>query len=185
MDKVLEENRCLKEENDKLIQRVFQTERGLNDLEQYGRRSNLKIFNLPEEANETAQKTTEKVCEIITNTVGVETTIEHIEACHRLPVSSEPRRDGKPKIKPIIVRFKERRHRDEIFQNKAKCKGKGYSLGEDLTRENASRCQAAHNHSSCKSSWSINGKIWARLNNDKKVEVPYGTNINHLFQSNM
>ena len=74
MEKVLEDNRCLREENDKLLQRVFQTERGLNDLEQYGRRSNLKVFNLPEDANETAEKSTLKVCEMITNTVGVEIT---------------------------------------------------------------------------------------------------------------
>ena len=183
LDRVIGENNSLREENEKLNQRIFEAERGLNDLEQYGRRVNLKVFNLKEDSNESTQDTTRKVCDMITNTIGITTTPEHIEACHRLPVSNEPRRDGKAKIKPIIIRFKSRQQRDKIFQNKAKCKGKGYSIGEDLTRENARRCQAAHNHHFCKSSWSVNGRIWAKLNNDKKIEVPFGTNIDNLFQS--
>ena len=146
---------------------------------------NIKVFNLKEDANESAQDTTLKVCEIFTNTIGIDITPDQIEACHRLPVSNEPRRDGKPKVKPVIVRFKSRQQRDNIFQKKAKCKGKGFSIGEDLTRENARRCQAAHNHPACKSSWSTNGRIWAKLNNDKKLEIPYGADIEHLFQSNL
>ena len=185
LDEILVENNRLKTENESLRQQVSDTEKGLNDLEQYGRRMNLKVFNLKEDANETAEVTTNKVCEKITNVIGIETKPEMIEACHRLPVSNIPRRDGKPKIKPIIIRFKDRRQRDNIFQNKSKCKDQGFSIGEDLTRENARRCQDAHNHASCKSSWSTNGKIWARLNNDKKVDVPYGANIDQLFQSNM
>lgn len=185
IDMVLEENKQLKTDNEQLRQQVFNAEKGLNDLEQYGRRINLKVFNLKEEENETANSITLKVCNKITNIVGVKTTPEQIEACHRLPVSNTPRRDGKQKIKPIIIRFKDRRQRDNIFQNKSKCKNQGFSIGEDLTRENARRCQDAHNHAACKSSWSMNGKIWAKLTNDKKVEVPYGANIDQLFQSNL
>ena len=82
LDQICEENKRLKEENENLRQQVSETEKGLNDLEQYGRRMNLKMFGLKEDANETAQDTTRKVCEKITNIIGIETKPEQIEACH-------------------------------------------------------------------------------------------------------
>ena len=185
MDIVVGENKKLLEENEKLTQRIFETERGLNDLEQYGRRSNLKVFNIPEDTNETSEISTNKVCDKITNIMGVKTTPDDIEVCHRVPVSNQTRSDGQAKVKPIIIRFKDRKHRDAILRVKSNCKDKGFSVGEDLTRENARRCQAAFKHAACKSSWSINGKIYAKLQNDKKIEVPFGANIDHLFRTNM
>ena len=102
-DSLSNENVQLREQNLKLSERLLQAEGDLNELEQYGRRQNLKIYNLKESTNETVQETTRKACEVLTNTLKIETKPEHIVACHRIPASTNPTKDGKARVKPIIV----------------------------------------------------------------------------------
>ena len=162
-DQLANENTRLREQKEKLKDRLVQAESDLNDLEQYGRRQNIKIYNLKELENESAKDTTRRACKVLTDILKVETKPENIEACHRIPASTAPTKDGKSRIKPIIVRFKDRSHRDEILKNKSKCKGQEFSVSEDLTRANGALCKAAFDHPNCKASWSSNGKVKARL----------------------
>lgn len=177
IDTFAKDNRLLKEENEKLKDRLFVVERGLNDTEQYGRRWNLRVFNVEETPSETAREATEKVCAIFTDKLKVKTDLSMIEACHRTGDLSKAKKDKK--CRPIIVRFKDRGHRDEILKNRKNLKGQGVSVGEDLTRYTADLCKAAFKHKSVYASWTHNGNLLVKLGqNEKPIRVPYGCNLN-------
>ena len=213
-DKITKENTFLRRECNALNDRLVAAEGRINDQEQYERRFNLRVFNLDDDPNETAQETTKKVCDKLTSVMGVATTPDDIEACHRLPLGrQQPAQTGAPATptgagagttasgdgtkdsaesdtaantgpkRPVIIRFKSRMHRDNVYQKKKFCKNKGFSISEDLTRANAELCKKVYKHPNCDSSWTIGGKVFAKLTNGKqRVRVPFGSNIDDVFR---
>lgn len=176
LDKTEEENKILKGENTELREK-------LNDMEQYQRRWNLRVFNLEEKKAETAAETTDKVCRMFTEMVGVSTTPEDLEACHRVGAMTSGGGGGRNRA--VIVRFKTRKLREEILSNRKKLKGKKLSIGEDLTYENAKLCTSAFKHSATLSSWTNNGKVWCKLKNGKNLRVKYGCDLNEMLNNEM
>ena len=63
--------------------RIKQNEREMNDLQQYSRRWNLRVFKVPEKEKETAADCTAKVCAIFSDKVGIPITASDIEVAHR------------------------------------------------------------------------------------------------------
>ena len=63
--------------------RIKQNERELNDLQQYSRRWNLRVFKVPEKEKETAADCTAKVCAIFSDKVGIPITASDIQVAHR------------------------------------------------------------------------------------------------------
>ena len=63
--------------------RITQSERKLNDLQQYSRRWNLRVFKVPEMEKETAADCTAKVCAIFSDKVGIPITASDTEVAHR------------------------------------------------------------------------------------------------------
>ena len=59
--------------------RIKQNERELNDLQQYSRRWNLRVFKVPVKEKETAADCTAKVCAIFIDKVGTPITASDIE----------------------------------------------------------------------------------------------------------
>ena len=78
------ENRQLRMDIEQLREDLLCTRSEINDQQQYQRRWNLRVFNVPEKPNETQKETTDKLCDIFTNLVGVPTTPEDIEVAHRI-----------------------------------------------------------------------------------------------------
>jgi hypothetical protein len=178
LDKVIEENKSLKKENRELKETNKKTQSDINDLEQYGRRWNLRLFNVTEKQGETADDAALKVCSLFTDLVGVPTTQDDLEACHRVGRVGEP---GSKKPRAIVVRFKNRALRDKVLANRKKLKGQKVSIGEDLTVENARLCNLAYKHSASLQSWSVNGKVFAKLKNGKTLRLYYGTDVDRMF----
>ena len=56
-------------------------QRQINDLEQYGRRWNLKIYNVQDDRKETARDTKDKALKVFNETMGLKVTPQNIEAC--------------------------------------------------------------------------------------------------------
>ena len=54
MDSLIEENKTLRASNAELYEKLDKQQKDLNDLQQYSRRRNLRVFNLKEKDNETA-----------------------------------------------------------------------------------------------------------------------------------
>lgn len=111
----------LEEENERL-------KGALNDLEQYGRRNNLRIYGLNKNRNKNIEeKDLEK--EVVNeinlkmkcNIVG-----SQIEACHYMD-------KGKSSV---IIKFTSRKTRDLVFSNKKLLKGSQLSVAEDLSKRN-------------------------------------------------
>ena len=179
-DKVESDNEDLKMENERLKDRVQNMERDMNDLEQYGRRWNLRVFGVEESKSESTGEVTQKVCNLFTDKLGIKTTAADLEACHRTG-SLEKARHSK-KTRPVIVRFMNRSLRDALLKKRQVLKGSGVSVGEDLTKYNADLSKAAFKHEAVSSSYSINGKIFVKLkDDDRKLRLHYGCDIKQFL----
>ena len=184
-EKLRRENVALRRHSMELSEKLEKNQSDLNDLEQYGRRRNLRVFNVKESAGETAADVTKIICSIFTDKVGVSTCSDDLEACHRVGRVALDNQSDKKTHRTIIVSFKHRYLRDQILSNRKKLKGQHISVGEDLTPHNARLCQEAYKHSASMSSWTKNGKIFAKLKNGKSLRVGYGSDVNKLFNRAM
>ena len=114
--------------------RIKQNERELNDLQQYSRRWNLRVFKVPEKEKETAADCTAKVCAIFSDKVGIPITASDIEVAHRTGQRCSTR------ARPILVRFFDRKKRDNVIISRRNLKNKGIVIGEDLTYMPVTKC---------------------------------------------
>lgn len=161
-----------------LERRIQTLEREQNDIQQYSRRWNLRVYRVPEAKGETMKDCTKKVCDIFTDLVGVQVKSENIEVAHR---SGKPG----PKPRPILVRFFDRKDRDEVLRNRRKLKNKGYVIDEDLTFANYQLSKKAAAHTATMSVWSSNGKILARLKNGQVVKLDIHCNVDEVLTRTM
>ena len=85
-----------------------------DDLEQYGRKNNLRIWGIPEKENE---DTTGAVLELANAILELDPPLVHnaIEVSHRLP---KPRRARQEEPRPIIVRFRSKATRHNVISNR-------------------------------------------------------------------
>ena len=126
-----------KAENEKLVDQIKKVndtaEDRINELEQYGRRNNLRINGIPEDedVDETAERTTRKVAETLNRAiVDLNLARYDFDIAHRL---------GQKRLgscRPIIVKFQSRMKRDVILRNRKLFKGSDIYINEDLTRLN-------------------------------------------------
>lgn len=185
VEAVEKENRVLKKENESLRESLKKTQSELNDLEQYGRRWNLRVFGVPEQQQEDVLK---KVMDV-SGQVGVDITPNDVEACHRVgavggaPASQRGGRGSRPRA--IIVRLKDRGIRDKILANRKDLKGKKITIAEDLTYENSRRSTLAYKHSATMSTWTKNGKVFAKLKTGRTVRIPYGCDVDSFLRKEM
>lgn len=158
--------------------RVSSLEMDINELEQYTRRWNLRVYRVPEVAGEKVEDCVKKVSQIFSDLIGVKTSPQDIEVAHR---------SGKPgeKARPVLVRFFDRKKRDEILANRRKLKNKGFAIDEDLTWLNYKLSRKASVHSASMAVWSSNGKILAKLKNNVIIRVNVNTNSDEVFQKAM
>ena len=132
--------------------RIKQNKRELNDLQQYSRRWNLRVFKVPEKEKETAADCTAKVCAIFSGKIVIPITASDIEVAHRTGQRSSTR------TRPILVHFFDRKKRDNVITSRRSLNNKGIVIGEDLTYANYQAFRKANEHSATMSVWSSNGK---------------------------
>ena len=129
---IKEELKQIKLENELRDLKIQQLEEELvecknanNALERHSRESNLRLFNVKEEANEKPEETIKKAKEIIKNTTGVDL---HIEFGHR--VTKYEKGSNRPIIMRVISRFQKR----EVLKQRSKLFQAGFPVFEDLTK---------------------------------------------------
>ncbi len=134
---------------------------------------------MPEKEGETGADCAKKCCDIFTNQVKVATEVREVEVAHRTgqPSGSKPR--------PILIRFFDRKKRDQILANKKNLKGKGIVVGEDLSHASYRVFRDAMQHSARLSVWSVNGNIMAKLKNGKVIKLDIHTDVNQTFRRAM
>ena len=73
--------------------------------------------------------------------------------------------------RPIIVRFFDRKKRDEVLRNRRNLKRKVFVVGEDLTYVNYQVSMKATEHSATLAVWRPNGRILAKVKNGRIVRL--------------
>ena len=98
-----------------------------------------------------------------------------IEAAHPLPV-----RDG-DESPSVIVRFKYRANRNDVFFNKKFLKGSKIRITEHLTPSNIELLEKVQKYVGVRQSWTRNGKIFATIS-DKKHQIKDLTELDKLIE---
>lgn len=176
-----EENKELQNQFDQCVKEGQKLKTELNDQEQHGRQSNLRVYGVPERRGdkETVDQCVDQCVGIFTSKVGVSVSKADIEIAHR---TGKP---GGPRPRPIIVRFHSRRVRGMVLEKRRNLKQSGVSIGEDLTQLNYKLLTKANQHSATLAAWSSNGKVLAKLKNGKLVKLDINMNIENVFDKEM
>jgi len=147
-----------------------------DDLEQYARRNNVRVFGVPEKDNE---DTDNMVLSIFNDQLGVPIGKDDIDRSHRVGVRSEDR------PRAIIVKFVSYRRRAEVFSQKKKLKGSGVVVCEDLTVVRRQILSRAKDQLGTKNVWTEDGRIvWRdaagkRKTATKMSDLPAGGSRNN------
>lgn len=165
-----------KSENEKLVDQIQKVndvaEEKINDLEQYGRRNNLRINGIPEQQDveETAEMTTRIVLEKLNS--SIETLhLERFEVdiAHRL---GQKRANSH---RPIIIKFQSKMKRDIVLQSRKVFKGSRIFVNEDLTKKNQLilACVRKKMPDEVDKLWTRNGGIFYKNKTNHIHEVKY------------
>ena len=145
----------------------------LDDLEQYGRRCSVRMFNVPQHPGEPC---TNAALRVINELLEIPLSDDDVERCHNL---------GRPNAKgnrPIIMKFKSYKSKAAVFHAKSKLKKNPNKIfiTEDLTMKNHSLVQKLvqlRKDDSIDSFWTNDGKI-----NVKLYEISLPTRGNSLSE---
>lgn len=155
------------EEIDSLTAQVREAERATNQLEQYSRRSHIRIHGLSLDKSVDCKQS---VCNFINTNLKdrqgkhMSLALSDLDAAHPLP--------NKDKTKPpaVIVRFHERDLRDSVIAARRQLKGKRVRISEDLTAKNAKLLHQLQSSDKYESAWSWQGKIFAKQNSSSRPQ---------------
>ena len=136
-----------------LVIEVSRLKSELNDLEQYGRRNNLRIFGIPEAAGE---DTTEVIKQIAQDKLGVSLDEKDIDRSHRVGKLSD-------KLRAILVKFTSYRARNIVIKQRRKLKGSKITIHEDLTRKNQELLMKSSKQTGVVSAWSQDGRVFVSV----------------------
>ena len=161
-------------------QRIDDMEKRLQELEQYTRMEDVILTGLSvkprsyakaaaesrsdgEDAAPEDQKSleTQVIDFLLTKDIIVDPS--NISACHTLP-----RKDGNAKP-ALIVRFANRKHKDELLRQGKKLKGSDVYINEHLTKRNGDIARMARllrKQQKIQSTWTRNCKVMIKLNGD-------------------
>ena len=101
----------------------------LSKLETHSRKNNLVLEGVPEEQNETNEKSQKLVKDIIKDTLEIDEDLD-LATVHRFG-SENP--EGKPR--PIVVAFQHPRDRRSVWKKKTKLKNTNYILQENFSKD--------------------------------------------------
>ena len=112
-----------------LERNVEQLSEKLDNLEQYGRRSSVRMFNVPQLPG---QPCDDAALKVMNELMGVNVSEADIERCHTV---GKPNAQGNRRI---IIKFKSYQSEDEVYKAKTKLKENPDKiiLTEDLTKKN-------------------------------------------------
>ena len=160
-----------------LKKRVIRNESEINNLNQYSRRSHLRIYGYELKRNsESCKKQVVALFNSMKDSQNspLVVTEADIDDAHTLPQKppsqqssgSQDARVAQKKPPCIIVRFFARELRDSILINRKSLKGRRIGLQDDLTPWNAKLLRDLQDSPNFKSAWSWQGRIYATTLDD-------------------
>lgn len=131
-------------------------QRQLNELENYQRRENVRIFGLPESKEE-------KPIQLVTQFLAKHNfniKEEDIHIAHRVG------RKVPDKSRAMIVRFFNRNTRNKVIKNRKVLRGKGVSIGEDVSQLTMKTLIRVQQSEMVAKAWVWGGKVFATLSSE-------------------
>ncbi|XP_061783494.1 uncharacterized protein [Nerophis lumbriciformis] len=171
---LLEEVKQLCLQNVEKDRRIVDLEQRVDELEQYSRMNDVVITGIKikprnyaravtassgEPSVQETQSVEQQVASYLQSR-GIEMDLEHIEACHPLPM-----RNQRPPA--VIMRFTNRKKKIALLQQGRKLKGTDVFINEHLTKKNADIARVARQlkrQSKIQQTWVTNCKIFIKLN---------------------
>lgn len=132
----------------------------LDDLQQYQRRNNIRIFGLEERAGEDTDQLVLKVA----SDIGADITLADLDRTHRVG----PKVPGNTRPRPIICKFVSYAKRREVFSKKRQLRGSGVTIREDLTTARLELLKSAANKYGPKNTWSTDGSVFVVVQGVRK-----------------
>lgn len=128
-----------------------------DELEQYQRRNNLRVFGIPEADGEDTDKL---LVDMFKERLGVDISPDRLDRSHRVGEGKKRRsEDGAERHRPIIVRFTSYRDRRIVFMAKRKLKATGITIREDLTSARVDLLKKATEKFGRGKAWTLDGKV--------------------------
>lgn len=127
-----------------------------DDLEQYQRRSNLRIFGVEERAGEDTDAIVVDLCR---EKLGVDLPLAAICRSHRVGKTLTPKSNEEKRHRPIIVRFTSYRDRRLVYAAKKKLKGSKTTIREDLTARRMEVLRSATAQYGVRNTWTQDGRV--------------------------
>ena len=145
-----------------------------NDLEQYSRRHNIRVFGISDSGRETAEKSEKLVTDLIKNKLSLNITPNQVQVAHR---AGKFQPGG---TRSIIMQFVSRKDKQQVMSVRKKLKGSGISIAEDLTPVNVRRLSDIKKLEIVQEAWSSQGKLFAKKADQPEVvkEIPSQLPIN-------
>ena len=162
-----EENKNIKIEIDK---EIATRKDHINNLEQYGRRNNIRVSGLDfDNKFESARETTEGIVSIINEKMKLDLSCYDIDIAHRLGKFEEK------KIRPVIVKFVSRHTKYNVMHNTKKLKGTTLSFNEDLTKLNQQVLSSMRlkDKSTVVKAWSYDRKLYAKYKDETQEVITF------------
>ena len=158
------------------ITQIESLEKKLDDLEQYTRKVNLEIFDIPEVEGEDLEGTIIKLAE----SIDIDLYPEDIDIVHRF-------KRGETQPKPIIVRFSNYHSKDEMYRNRRKLRRANVQhlsgaekiyINENLTAQRAGFFKKVRDKKRQHKEWRVwttDGKIFIKPNPATKDTIKIDT----------
>lgn len=168
--------KSLQDENAKLKSSILKLENrcnnNLDDLEQYGRRMNVRIADIDEAENED----TDQVVMDFAKKINVNIRPEDIDRSHRVKRREREPSEGDTRPLEIIVKFTNSKARLAFMKGRDTLRKSRSNIfiNEDLTagrKELTYECRKLRRDNKVKRVWTFNGNVNIRDNNDAKVQV--------------
>lgn len=142
------ENTCLKQEINTL--RV-----SVDDMEQYSRRQNLRIYGIPEKTDENTDQIVVNMCK---KQLGIDIDVSQVCSSHRIGKTSEG------KHRALIVKFTNHNTKSAVYNNKKLLKSTNIVIKEDLTYNKLQLLKLVSRKTDRKNVWTRDGVIFLRVN---------------------
>lgn len=125
----------------------------LNDMEQHGRNSSIRIISMQDEDDkESVEDCVEKVVKFINDKMNVPVRSEDIDIAHRFG------KFNKERPRSTIVKFTRMRTKHDVIKARRNLRGTGYVVFEDLTRLNQQTLKDKLKN--VQNSYSLDGKLF-------------------------
>ena len=145
-----------------------------NEIEQYSRRNNLRIFGIAEKKGEN----TDQLVIDVAKRIGVKISLDDIDRSHRTgkpharedpPAPTDESRKSEEatqdavRPRPILVKFTSYRRRHDMITQRRKLKKTKISISEDLSKFKLDLLRETAKHPSVRQAWTTDGRIIALL----------------------